>query len=235
MLCWHLLYIRQRGRTLFCTWSLAMMRNLPIAGNSSSGRRLKCGPRSGLMSFQSGGWSKFKFNWSSQICTKPVMNWRKKFSSFCEIKNILHSYDEVVQCTGFIHWLKSGESWWQITGTGWFKTKLKNQGVALKSDHIYNNNIIHCSSLMVILIVLRLHWYVYRRRDHDTPNQQQQYHIKYTHSYGSDERQWRMTYATGVNISFKYINRNAENTRTQCTPFTPYIRQRHFHLQTLKL
>lgn len=62
--------------------SLAMMRNFPIAGNSSSGRRLRCGPRSFLMSCHNGGWSKSKFNCSAHISTKPATNWRKQLLSF---------------------------------------------------------------------------------------------------------------------------------------------------------
>lgn len=65
--------------------SLAIMRNFPIAGNNSSGKRFKCGPVSFFISFQSGAVSKSNFNWSSHISTNPATNWRKQSLSFCYI------------------------------------------------------------------------------------------------------------------------------------------------------
>ena len=63
--------------------SLATIRNFPIAGRSSSGNRLRCGPSLCDISFHSVGCSKSKFNCSVHISTNPATNWRKQFLSFC--------------------------------------------------------------------------------------------------------------------------------------------------------
>lgn len=62
--------------------SLAIIKNFPIAGKSSSGKRFRCGPVSLLISSHCCGWSKFKFNCSSHISTNPATNWRKQSLSF---------------------------------------------------------------------------------------------------------------------------------------------------------
>ena len=54
--------------------SRAMIKNLPIAGKSSSGRRLKCGPESCCIADDNSGKSKFNFNCLSQTDTKPLIN-----------------------------------------------------------------------------------------------------------------------------------------------------------------
>lgn len=69
--------------TSFWTLSLAIIRNFPIAGRSSSGKRLRCGPQSLLIVSLAGGSLKLILSCSSQICTKPEINWRKYCSSFC--------------------------------------------------------------------------------------------------------------------------------------------------------
>lgn len=64
--------------------SLAIYKNLAIAGNSSSGSLDKEGPASGsiVVGMQMSVLTHFKFNFGSHIATNPHINCLKEASSF---------------------------------------------------------------------------------------------------------------------------------------------------------